>query len=154
MNNTKNNHGRFFGLLKQIPYKTKEELVLEYSSNKTASLSWFRDVMPRDYERMIADMQRTVDSMKNEKKQQPAKKTTSAITKQYRSAILHRLQKHGVDTTQWDKVNKFLEQPRIAGKRLYDMSDQELIELIPKLESILKKDKQHEAEIERMTLMN
>jgi hypothetical protein len=157
MNNTKNSHGRFFGLLKQMPFTTKEELVLEYSNNKTASLSWFRDIMPRDYDRMIQDMQQIVDSMKqpkNKTQQQPSKFTTSAVTKQYRSAILKRLQQHGIDTTNWDRVNSFMENPRIAGKRLYEMSDQEMIDFIPKMESILKKDKQREAAIERLTTMN
>lgn len=152
MKSTTNAHARFFGLLRQIPYKTKEELVLEYSSEKTASLSWFSEVMPRDYARMIIDMQRTVDSMKPQ--QNPSKFTTNAITKQYRSAILKRLQKHGIDTTNWDAVNSFMENHRIAGKRLYEMTDQEMIDFIPKMESILKKDKKREEEIERMSLMN
>ena len=155
MKSTTNAHARFFSLLKQIPYKTKEELVLEYSSNKTASLSWFCEIMPRDYTRMINDMQQTVDSMKKQQpQQQPSKFTTSSITKQYRSSILKRLQKHGIDTTDWDRVNNFMEQPRIAGKRLYEMTDQEMIDFIPKMESILKKDKQREQSIERLTLMN
>lgn len=144
-------HARFFMLLKQMPFLTKEELVWEHSGMLTESLSEYYQTNPAGYNRMIRDMQQTVDSMK-----QPQKtgNKNSETTKRLRSGVLHRLQKHGVDTTKWDKVNAFLEQPRIAGKRLYDMSDQELIDLIPKLESILKKDKQHEAEIERMTLMN
>lgn len=146
-------HARFFMLLKQLPFLTKEELVWEHSGMLTESLSEYYRINPAGYNRMICDMQQTVDSMKQPQKK-TGKKQTSEITKRLRSGVLHRLQKHGVDTTKWDCVNKFLEQPRIAGKRLYDMSDQELIELIPKLESILKKDKQREAEIERMTLMN
>lgn len=144
-------HARFFMLLKQLPFVTKEELVWEHSGMLTESLSEYYRINPAGYNRMIRDMQQTVDNMK-----QPQKtgSKTSETTKRLRSGVLHRLQKHGVDTTNWDRVNKFLEQPRIAGKRLYDMTDQELIDLIPKLESILKKDKQRESEIERMTLMN
>lgn len=146
-------HARFFMLLKQLPFLTKEELVWEHSGMLTESLSEYYRMNPAGYNLMIRDMQQTVDNMKQPQKQ-TGKQQTSEVTKRLRSGVLHRLQKHGVDTTKWDKVNAFLEQPRIAGKRLYDMSDQELIDLIPKLESILKKDKQHEAVIERMTLMN
>lgn len=59
--------------------------------------------------------------------------------KQLRSAILNRLQRYGVDTTSWARVNQFLQQPRIAGKRLYEMSIDEMRSLIPKLEMILQK---------------
>lgn len=148
-------HARFFGLLKQLPGQSKEDLVWQYSNMMTDSVSEFFNRDPYGYARMVNDLQQIANSMKkHEQPQQPAKKTTSAITKQYRSAILKRLQKHGIDTTNWDRVNSFLENPRIAGKRLYEMTDQEMIDFIPKMESILKKDRQHEEKIERMTLMN
>ena len=60
--------------------------------------------------------------------------------KRQRSAVLKRLQKLGIDTTRWDAVNCFLQNPRIAGKPLYELDSEELYALIPKLESILKKN--------------
>lgn len=59
--------------------------------------------------------------------------------KRQRSGVLKRLQKLGIDTTNWTNVNTFLCDPRIAGKSLYELSGDELQSLIPKLESILKK---------------
>ncbi len=74
--------------------------------------------------------------------------------KSKRSAILKRLQKHGIDTTDWRKVNAFLEQPRIAGKRLYEMSIEEMQNFIRKMESILKKDKEQQEKMKQLTLFN
>lgn len=59
--------------------------------------------------------------------------------KQYRSAVLKRMQRSGVDTTDWGAVNAYCLSPRIAGKKFRELDVQELIQLIPKLESILKK---------------
>lgn len=59
--------------------------------------------------------------------------------KKRRSAVLKRLQWIGVDTTNWDAVNAYCLSPRIAGKEFRKLNIQELILLIPKLESILKK---------------
>lgn len=59
--------------------------------------------------------------------------------KRQRSGVLKRLQLLGIDTTDWDSVNTFLCNPRIAGKPLYKLDGEELQALIPKLEAILKK---------------
>lgn len=59
--------------------------------------------------------------------------------KKYRSAVLKRMQRIGVDTTDWGAVNAYCLSPRIAGKKFRELDVQELIQLIPKLESILKK---------------
>lgn len=59
--------------------------------------------------------------------------------KRQRSAVLKRLQQIGVDTTSWDNVNAYLRSPRIAGKPLYELDSDELAALIPKLESIKRK---------------
>jgi len=53
---------------------------------------------------------------------------------------LHRLQKHGIDTTDWSRVNAFMRQPRIAGKTLGEMNEDELKALTKKLMKILEKD--------------
>ena len=59
--------------------------------------------------------------------------------KRMRSAVLKRLQQVGIDTTDWDRVNAFLCDKRIAGKPLYALDYEELQGLIPKLESIKRK---------------
>lgn len=59
--------------------------------------------------------------------------------KRRRSAVLKRMQKIGVDTSDWGAVNAFCLHPRIAGKKFRDLEEEELITLVPKLEAILKK---------------
>lgn len=67
--------------------------------------------------------------------------TYTKAMKRMRSAVLKRLQQIGIDTTDWDNVNAYLGSSRIAGKALYELTYEELQALIPKLESI--KRKQH-----------
>lgn len=57
-----------------------------------------------------------------------------------RSSVLKRVGKLGINTIDnWDEVNAFLASPKIAGKYLYEMSLDELNDLIRKLEAILRK---------------
>lgn len=72
-----------------------------------------------------------------------AEQMAAQAIKKQRSAVLKRLQQIGVDTTRWDTVNAFLRNPRIAGKPLYELDSEELAALIPKLESIKQKQKEH-----------
>lgn len=144
-----NPHARFYALLNRLPQTSKTELVWQYSNMSTDSLYEFFKADRDGYDRMIADMQQLVSSVTR----QSAPANMQQLRK-LRSAILHRLQKHGIDTTDWSKVNRFLENPRIAGKRLYDFTEAEMRILIPKLESILRKDKQQQADIARLTQLN
>lgn len=135
-----NSHARFYGLLKELPGAEKEALIWEYSNMLTTSLVEFYQRRPEQYRRMIADMERTV--LQN--KRDDATKTALIIERELknrRSSILKRLQKLGVDTTSWPAVNKFMRNPRIAGKTLGEMDTEEMDALIPKLEAILRKDK-------------
>jgi hypothetical protein len=126
-------HDKFFMLLAKMPGATKEALVWQYSNMLTTSLREFYSKKPVEYTRMLAYMQLQVNKATNYSQVDPEKK-------RLRSSILLRLQKHGVDTTHWKNVNTFLLQPRIAGKMLFEMSVPEMKALIPKLESILRKD--------------
>jgi Holliday junction resolvasome RuvABC DNA-binding subunit len=135
-------HGRFFAALKQMPGATKEDIVAAYTNGKTTSLSDFYYLNERGCRQMVSDLELKVKTLNTVSKLQ-----TDKIIKQKRSAILKRLQKHGVDTTDWRKVNAFLEQPKIAGKRLYEMTIDEMQALIAKLESILQKDKIYKEKI-------
>ncbi len=146
--NHSNPHARFYGLLAKLPYSKKEDLVWQYSGMLTNSLSEFARKNPRGYERMINEMQLLANTL------QIPDKPNKAEIKRLRSAILHRLQKHGIDTTNWDKVNSFMQNPRIAGKRLYEMTEAEMQAFIPKMESILKKDLGYKTELDRLAKMN
>lgn len=59
--------------------------------------------------------------------------------KRRRSAVLKRLQRIGVDTTDWGAVNAYCLSLRITGKKFRELDEEELVRLVPKLESILKK---------------
>jgi len=136
---TKVSHARFYGLLAKLPYLSKKDVVWQYSGMLTDSLSTFHDYNPQGYNMMIRALQEMVDSTEKYKRSDPVEELSRL--KKLRSGILKRIQKHGIDTTDWDKVNAFMEQKRIAGKRLYAMTIPEMEALIPKMESILKKDK-------------
>ena len=57
-----------------------------------------------------------------------------------RSAVLHLLQKIGVDTTDWDRVNAYCRNPRISGKEFSKLTIEELEILSVKLRIIRRKD--------------
>lgn len=135
-----NPHARFYGLIAQMNGADKDELVWKYSHTLTTSLAEFYEKRPADYQRMINDMQRIVDQTPYEAKGRTALIIERELKKR-RSAILIRLQKLGIDTTNWNTVNKFMRNPKIAGKTLGEMDSDEMDMLIPKLESILAKDK-------------
>lgn len=136
---TNNPHGQFFSLLGKLKGQTKDELVWKYSNMLTTSLNELQEKKPEDYRRMIGDMQKMVKAATD--KTPSAAYQAERELKKKRSAILHRLQKHGIDTTDWDVVNRFMRNPKIAGKTLGEMTADEMDLLIPKLEAILAKDK-------------
>ena len=139
------NHSQFYVLLAKMPGVEKEELVWEASHMLTTSLSEFLDKNPSGYKAMIANMHRTIAKMR------PQNNTDIKI---YRSALLKRMQKYGIDTTDWTKVNGFLKQPKIAGKVMYDLSIDEIKNLISKMESIMTKRNIERAEIKRLEQLN
>lgn len=135
-------HGQFFTLLKQLPEAKKEEIVYAYSNGTTESLSEFHRDDIQGYNLMIRELQKRVQM------------EIDRETKRLRSAILKRLQEYGVDTTDWHEVNRFLELPQIAGKRLYNMSQDDMHCLIPKLQSILSKNKKKSDTIKQISQLN
>lgn len=65
--------------------------------------------------------------------------TERAMLRRRRSGVLARMQRYGVDTTDWERVDAFCLDPRIAGKRFYNLDAGELLDLIAKLERIIKR---------------
>lgn len=124
----KGKHARFYGLLGKMQGAKKEVVVRQYIDS--GSLTDLMQQHPEQYRKMLEDMQRIVGI--NEE----------AEIKRLRSSILKKLQEYGINTTKWADVNAFLEQKKIAGKRLYEMTIEEMKVLIPKLGSILNKQQQ------------
>lgn len=84
------------------------------------------------------------------------KSEPTARTRSLRSDVLTTLNNLGVYSTNddWQRVNAYLMQPRIAGKLLYQMSDDELIALNRKLRSILTKRLNEDPDLQRQQMLN
>lgn len=126
------NFAEFWSLINRIPGAhdgLKEELVLSFTDGRTDSL---REMREDEYKRMCASMRESVNGGMSEERLQ-------IELKKRRSAVLHRIQQLGVDTTSWANVDNFCMQPRIAGKIFRRLTIEELSGLIPKLENIRRK---------------
>ena len=125
------NFAEFFVLLKKLPGATdglKEDLVYQFTGGRTTSL---RQMTIEEYKRMCASMRESDQGFNPD--------TFRVEIKRRRSAVLHRMQKLGVDTSDWAHVDNFCMNPKIAGKRFAKINIDELTGLIPKLESMIKK---------------
>ncbi|BBD46641.1 hypothetical protein [Petrimonas sulfuriphila] len=126
------NFAEFWSLINRMPGAhdgLKEELVLSFTDGRTDSL---REMREDEYKRMCASMRESVNGGMSEERLQ-------IELKKRRSAVLHRIQQLGVDTTSWANVDNFCMQPRIAGKIFRRLTIEELSGLIPKLENIRRK---------------
>lgn len=123
------NYARFYTLLKKIPGADKETLVSQYTDERTTSL---RETTRQEYDRMCRDMERETgyDEFVEGIRRQLRRK---------RSEVLKLMQQLGVDTTDWDRVNAFCTDARIAGKLFRKISVDELEELAVKLRAIKRK---------------
>lgn len=129
------NFTRFFALLKRMPGNQdglKEQLVLTYTGNRTSSL---KEIKQSEYDAMCASLQETLDG-------NVSAAEFKARIKGYRSKVLHWLQVIGVDTTDWDRVDAYCLDKRIAGKVFKKLTIPELEALVPKLKAIARKAKQ------------
>lgn len=125
------NFARFYALINKLPVgdrkEFKEGLVLSFTNGRSTSL---QDITPAEYNAMC-------DAMEG-KEEKPARPANTNL-KSLRSAVLHRLQKLGVDTADWSKVDEFCLNTRIAGKKFYNLTAEELTGMVPKLEAIARK---------------
>ena len=75
----------------------KIDLVRQYTNNRTDSL---KEMTDKEYDAMCDGMQRQSNGYK-------AREIAREELRRKRSAALHLLQKHGIDTTDWNSVNAF-----------------------------------------------
>lgn len=126
------NYSEFYALLNKLPGAStglKEDLVFQFTNGRTTSL---REMKDEEYRAMCAALRGAHSGMDE-------RAFTDEI-KRRRSAVLKRIQRLGIDTTNWANVDNFCMNPRIAGKRFAKLNLDELAALIPKLESMLRKD--------------
>lgn len=127
------NFARFYAILKNLPGdpdEIKPQVVGSFTGGRTTSL---REMTPYEYNNMCDTLEHgTLDKM--------SEAEFKSEIKRQRSAALKRMQKLGIDTTDWAAIDNFCLDGRIAGKVFRALTVEELKALIPKLESILRKN--------------
>ena len=123
------NYARFYTLLKKLPGADKETLVEQYTNGRTTHL---RETTQQEYNKMCRDMEQVAgyDEFVEGIRRQLRRK---------RSVCLKLMQQLGIDTTDWNRVNAFCEDTRIAGKAFRHISIDELEALAVKLRAIKRK---------------
>ena len=116
------NYAAFYALLKRMPGASKEDLVLQWTNGRTSSL---KEMSEREYTLMIRQLRQQVENLEEKKKA--------------RSAVLKQFQLYGIDTTDWDAVERFCCNARIAGKPFRYLTIPELKSLRVKMLSIRNK---------------
>lgn len=134
MGKKKRNYSRFYALCKAKGIdleQYKDDLISQFTRGRTTSL---KDMKDSEYDEMC-------DCIQSGRHQLESRDDYVLRRKKMRSAVLKRIQQLGVDTTDFDKVNAFCLNSRIAGKPFGMLTIEELESLIPKLEAILRKPK-------------
>ena len=129
------NYAAFYALLKSMPGASKEDLVLQWTNGRTASL---KEMSEREYSLMIRQLRQQVENLEEKKKA--------------RSAVLKQFQLYGIDTTDWDAVDRFCCNARIAGKPFRYLTIPELKSLRVKMLSIRNKAELKDYEQRRAAL--
>lgn len=123
------NYARFYTLLKKLPGADKETLVEQYTNGRTTHL---RETTQQEYNKMCRDMEQVAgyDERMSDIRRELRRK---------RSVCLKLMQQLDIDTTDWNRVNAFCEDARIAGKAFRHISIDELEALAVKLRAIKRK---------------
>ncbi len=118
------NFGRFYAAFSRLPYDgdredMKKSIVMQYTWNRTDSL---REMTREEYNACCGALEELSGLRAEQKKR--------------RSQCLHLMQRLGVDTGDWARVNDFCRNPRIAGKEFARLSVEDLEDLSRKLRAI------------------
>lgn len=128
------NYARFYVLLNRLPTTDREELkaqlVSQFTGGRTESL---REMTDKEYDALCDELQRQDANRR-------ARELYRAELRRRRSAALHLMQKLGIDTTDWNRVDAYCLHPRLAGKEFRKLTADELDTLIIKLRIILRKE--------------
>lgn len=121
------NYRRFYAVFNKLEAggdreATKETLVESFTDGRTSSL---REMTEAEYNALCASLEER-SGWRDE-------------LKKHRSSCLRLMQKAGVDTTDWQRVNALCRDPRIAGKDFARLGIAELEALVMKLRAINRK---------------
>lgn len=138
MEEIKRNYARFYALLKLLPYDgdredLKKSLVSQATGGRTESL---KETTTSEYSSLCRMM---VERVPKAGADALHRLTLRSELRRKRSMALHQMQLWGVDTANWDVVNKFCMDKRIAGKSFRALSDDELDELTLKVRAMIWK---------------
>ncbi len=103
------------------------------------------DLSENELDELIIKVRQIIDS-KN--------KHTSIEIRQWRHKCLCMIKECGIDTNNWNAVNEFMLDKRIAGKHLYELSSGELQSLHRKLHNVRDNKLKKAEEISRLTKAN
>lgn len=124
----RNDYSRFFALLKGRPEADKEQLVEQFTGGRTTSL---RQMSRDEYNRMCDCLQYGT---------QAEREAAERRLRSARSSVLLRLGRLGINTIDnWSGIDAFCMNPRIAGKRFAQLTEDELHGLTRKLGAIMGK---------------
>ena len=125
------NFARFYMTFNKMQYngdreELKKSIVMQYTWNRTESL---REMTRKEYD-ACCDGIENIAGTKNAWRE--------TIRKQ-RATALWLMQKVGIDTTDWVRINNFCQHPRICSKEFYRLDGEELEALCVKLRIIRNK---------------
>lgn len=121
------NYARFYALLNRLPVhdeEMKERLVLQYTGGRTPRL---REMTSAEYRTMCDALDSSLKDGWSIRREQLRK---------CRSAALKQMQRLGIDTTDWARINAFCRDPRIAGREFGALDPEALEALTVKLRAI------------------
>lgn len=129
------NFARFYGILKasykfaskELGNDFKEGVVSQFTNGRTTSL---REMTRKEYDTMCDKLEGATAQLL---------RTVKEVQRRHRSKCLKLMQRLGIDTTDWTRINAFCEDPRIAGKVFARLTNDELDQLSVKLRTILRK---------------
>lgn len=119
------NFARFYGLLNSLPYdgsgrdELKRSLALQYTNGRTEHV---HEMSRQEYDSCCVALEELTGRR--------------ALQRKWRSKVLGQMQRMGVDTSDWARVDNFCRNPRIAGKTFARLSVGELQDLSRKLYAI------------------
>lgn len=129
------NYARFYGILnkgykfatRELGEEFKEGVVSQFTDGRTTSL---REMTRKEYDAMCDKLEAATAKLLNTARDERRKR---------RSVCLKLMQRLGIDTTDWTRVNAFCEDQRIAGKVFARLNSNELEQLSVKLRTIQRK---------------
>lgn len=128
------NYRRFYGALNRLDYvgdreDLKVQLVLDYTGGRTPHLHEMRE---EEYKELCTHLEAKV-------KLTESAKILREQLKKKRGMCLFLMNEYGVNTADWDAVDKFCLKAKIAGKRFAWLKISELDKLARKMRAILEK---------------